>query len=176
MCIRDRNNNDPEPALQWLMQHMDDSDFQDEFVPPPQTKAAGPAAKVDQESLSNMIDMGLNEKLSIKALVLNKGDINASIEWVFNNPDDNGELPSETTPKRDEEGIIYGNLDAKPYRLTAVVCHKGNSAHSGHYVAFIRKMIDDELKWVLYNDEKIVVSDNIDEIKKDGYIYFYSRD
>ena len=61
------------------------------------------------------------------------------------------------------------------------MCHKGNSVQSGHYVAFIRKPVDKREdgtfadRWVLYNDEKIVVADGTEEIKRSGYIYFYSQ-
>ena len=60
------------------------------------------------------------------------------------------------------------------YNLLDVVCHKGNSVQSGHYVEFHRDSIDQP--WVLYNDEKMVQVDTEDEIKKNGYIYVYKRE
>lgn len=44
-----------------------------------------------------------------------------------------------------------------------------------HYVAFIRKQLDDELTWVLFNDEKVVKAGNADEMKQFAYVYFFKR-
>ncbi|CCF57036.1 hypothetical protein KAFR_0C00410 [Kazachstania africana CBS 2517] len=164
------NNSNPEVAMNWLLQHMDESDLNAEFKIP---EKSGQKPQINEESLNSMISMGLAQNLSRKALILNNGDINASIEWVFNNMDDNGELPEENTASQGAKE--FGHLSAAPYKLTGVVCHKGTSVHSGHYVAFIKKIVDNVERWVLYNDEKIVLGDDTAEIKKNGYIYFYSR-
>jgi ubiquitin carboxyl-terminal hydrolase 5/13 len=46
-------------------------------------------------------------------------------------------------------------------------------------VAFIRKALqagsDDELDWVLFNDEKVVEAVDIDEMRKFAYVYFFKR-
>ncbi|GAV49813.1 hypothetical protein ZYGR_0R00540 [Zygosaccharomyces rouxii] len=168
-------NSNTESAMEWLFQHVEDADLNEPFVPPKDSSsAAGGKSQVNPELLANMTAMGLDEKLSLKALVLNKGDVNRSVEWVFNNMDDDGELPQE--PAGDDPKD-YGHKAPAPYELTGIVCHKGNSVHSGHYVAFIRQIVENEKKWVLYNDEKIVVAapENFEEIKKNGYIYLYSR-
>jgi ubiquitin carboxyl-terminal hydrolase 5/13 len=44
-----------------------------------------------------------------------------------------------------------------------------------HYVAFIRKKIDDEVSWVLFNDEKVVKVVDAEEMKKTAYVYFFKR-
>jgi ubiquitin carboxyl-terminal hydrolase 5/13 len=49
---------------------------------------------------------------------------------------------------------------------------------NSHYVAFIRKAIEDgsSPSWVLYNDEKVVKAvDDVDEMKKFAYVYFFQR-
>ena len=91
--------------------------------------------------------------------------------------DDNGELPDPEgqSEQQQQQQKDLGHLTTRPYALTAVICHKGNSVHSGHYVVFIRKMVEGEWKWVLYNDEKLVVAESIEDMKKNGYIYFYTR-
>ena len=65
-----------------------------------------------------------------------------------------------------------GRYDAK-----AVICHKGSSPHTGHYVVYIRKLINNESKWVLFNDEKVVACDDasISDIKETGYIYIFEK-
>lgn len=166
-------NADTETAMNWLFQHVEDLDLNEPFIPPKDSRL-GDAAQVNPEDLANMAAMGLDQKLCQKALVLNKGDVNRSVEWVFNNLDDDGELPEEPLIK---DATSYGHDTPAGYELTGIVCHKGNSVHSGHYVAFIRQVVDGGKKWVLYNDEKIVVAvpQNFEEMKKNGYIYFYSR-
>jgi len=44
-------------------------------------------------------------------------------------------------------------------------------------VAFIRKTLpgQDGLSWVLFNDEKVVKYEDIDEMKKTAYVYFFTR-
>lgn len=46
-----------------------------------------------------------------------------------------------------------------------------------HYVAFIRKSLpgDDGLSWVMFNDEKVVKSEDIERMKSTAYMYFFSR-
>lgn len=46
-----------------------------------------------------------------------------------------------------------------------------------HYVAFIRKALPDqnELSWVMFNDEKVVKIDDVEEMKKTAYMYFFTR-
>lgn len=48
---------------------------------------------------------------------------------------------------------------------------------SSHYVAFVRKALpgENKLSWVMYNDEKVVKVDDIQEMKKFAYVYIFSR-
>lgn len=43
--------------------------------------------------------------------------------------------------------------------------------HTRHYVAFIRK----DPGWVLFNDEKVALGGDVEEMKKFAYIYFFRR-
>lgn len=170
-------NLETESAMNWLFEHMEDPDINQPFVPPKSKEASSGGFQVDQEAISNMAAMGLDPKLCKKALVINNGDVTRSVDWVFNNMDDSGELPEEEAQTSKSQSANLGLSTPGFYKLAAIVCHKGNSPHSGHYVAIIRKLIDQEEKWVLYNDEKIVVAveENLEEIRKNGYLYFYSR-
>ncbi|CAI1911808.1 hypothetical protein SEUBUCD646_0D02690 [Saccharomyces eubayanus] len=169
-------NQDAETAMNWLFQHMDDPDLNDPFIAPP-LNSKKDKTDVDDDSLASMLSMGLSPKLCRKSLIINNGDVNRSVEWVFNNMDDNGELPGSEgqSEQQQQQQKDLGYSTTSPYALTAVICHKGNSVHSGHYVVFIRKMVEGEWKWVLYNDEKLVVAESIEDMKKNGYIYFYTR-
>lgn len=170
-------NIETEPAMNWLFGHIEDPNINEPFIPPQATQNQSPSSSANQEAIDSMIAMGLDPKLCKKALILNNGDVSASVNWVFNNLDDDKTLPQEGSSTSEPESTSLGHPSPSPYKLMAVVCHKGNSAHSGHYVAFIRKIVAQEEKWVLYNDEKIVVAveDNFEEIRKNGYLYFYSR-
>lgn len=55
------------------------------------------------------------------------------------------------------------------YKLIAFISHMGSSSMVGHYVCHIKK----EGRWVIFNDEKVAVSQNppIDL----GYLYVYER-
>ena len=55
------------------------------------------------------------------------------------------------------------------YKLVAFISHMGTSTCVGHYVCHILK----EGRWVIYNDEKVALSEN--QPKKLGYLYLYQR-
>lgn len=59
------------------------------------------------------------------------------------------------------------------YELKAVICHKGNSPHTGHYVVFIKH----EGGWVLFNDEKVVKCQqtSLKDMVNCGYVYFFAK-
>jgi ubiquitin carboxyl-terminal hydrolase 5/13 len=44
-------------------------------------------------------------------------------------------------------------------------------------VAFIRKALPDQdgLSWVMFNDEKVVKYEDIEDMKKTAYVYFFTR-
>jgi uncharacterized UBP type Zn finger protein len=55
------------------------------------------------------------------------------------------------------------------YELTAFISHMGTSTNVGHYVCHIKK--DD--RWVIFNDEKVALSEN--PPMELGYLYLYRR-
>lgn len=61
--------------------------------------------------------------------------------------------------------------------LQAGLSNNGMLTFNRHYVAFLKRKIpqSDEVAWVLYNDEKVVKADNIEEMKQFAYIYILSR-
>lgn len=52
--------------------------------------------------------------------------------------------------------------DSGKYELIAVLTHKGRSADSGHYIAWVKQ---DDDKWLKFDDEKVSMVNN-DEIQK----------
>lgn len=171
-------NKSAEDAMNWVFAHMDDADIDDPFVPEP-ASTTDPST----EQIDNLVSMGFSAQLAKKALVVT-GDVNAAVEWLFNNPNDDGVI--EEAARVDIEGekadltktLLEKELPSShtKYRVKSVICHKGTSPHTGHYVAFVRKLVDGSEKWVLYNDEKVVVCDTeIEDIENNGYIYILER-
>ena len=69
--------------------------------------------------------------------------------------------------------------DTRPakFTLSSIVCHKGSSIHAGHYVAFIKKKLPDGGEgWVMFNDEKVALGGDVEEMRKLAYIYFLRRE
>ncbi|ODV96661.1 hypothetical protein PACTADRAFT_48487 [Pachysolen tannophilus NRRL Y-2460] len=198
-CIKalyNTGNNSAEDAMNWLFAHMDDADIDEPFVEPSSSNISTKISsnnKVKQEDIETLSSMGFHEKISKKALILNNNNVELAVAWLFENPADDGNLPDDEEEEEEEEvgqsvsqdQIIEqmikeskANPSSKNYKLKAIICHKGTSIHSGHYVAFILKNINGENKWVLFNDEKVVLQDqaNLKEMEQNGYVYVFVRD
>lgn len=185
-CIKglfNTGNKNAEDAMNWIFAHMDDSDIDLPFVPTEtaQTNAVG-IAEPDSAAIDNLVSMGFSAQLSKKALIVNLNDVNAAVEWLFNNPNDDGVIedikPAINLQKETEElknALLAKTLNASSaaYELKAVICHKGNSPHIGHYVVFIKH----EGEWVLFNDEKVVKCQktNLADMVNCGYVYFFAK-
>lgn len=176
-------NNNAEAAMNWLFEHMEDADIDEPLDLNNETTTT--QNEPSEEVINNLVSMGFSHQLSRKALYLNNSDANAAVEWLFSNPDDDGvinviEKPPVNLNKEKQE--LVERLKSHPgssgqYKLKSVICHKGSSSHTGHYVAFVRKIVHGELKWVLFNDEKVVLcqEENLKEIEKNAYIYIFEQ-
>lgn len=174
-CIRalyhTGNGADGDIAVQWLFEHIEDSDIND-----PLTIASGKNDAELVKKAHEMSEMGLGYDKCLKALKLNDGDMNRSVEWVFTHGEEAEEEAKEVEKR--EEKVGHEEICGVSYELSDVVCHKGASVQSGHYVMFHRSVdaSTQETHWILYNDEKIVQYDtDEDEIKRNGYIFIYKR-
>lgn len=150
------NNAGAEPAMEWLMMHMDDPDFAE---PIQSTSTSGGAAAVDEEAVNMLMTMGFERPKCVKALQETKGDQERAVEWMFSHPDDTGcdEAPASIEPQ-DGDG---------KYQLLGFVSHVGKNTGCGHYVAHMKK----DGRWVFFNDEKVVLSQ--DPPVDCGYLYLY---
>ncbi|KAF7587566.1 hypothetical protein BBP40_007031 [Aspergillus hancockii] len=172
-------NSDPETAMNWLFAHMEDPDIDEPLVASDIMRGATDVQH-DPAKVAQLIDMGIDERRARNALGATDGDINRAIDWVFSHPeavnaeDDNHESNDHSGGRPKEQG--FTDSPAR-YELRSIVCHKGSSVHAGHYVAFVRKALpgQSELSWVLFNDEKVVKVEDIQEMKKYAYLYFFSR-
>ena len=70
------------------------------------------------------------------------------------------------------EGGKKRKNSGKGYHLSSIICHKGSSCTSGHYIAYVRR----GNRWFLCNDSLVR---EVDEAKvlmqKEAYMLFYER-
>ncbi|KAL4937151.1 hypothetical protein BDV06DRAFT_203477 [Aspergillus oleicola] len=176
-AIYTTGNSDAEAAMNWLLSHMDDPDI-DEPLHNKQVAGDG-AQEQDPAKVAQLGDMGIEEPRARRALAATGGDISRAIDWVFSHPDDSDEAPVEQQSDTGANPSAQAGFDTVPatYQLRSIICHKGASVHAGHYVAFVRKRLPGKpgLSWVMFNDEKVVEVDDVQEMKKYAYVYFFSR-
>ncbi|KAK4186719.1 putative ubiquitin carboxyl-terminal hydrolase [Podospora australis] len=168
-------NTDANAAMEWLFAHMDDPDID---VPVTLGGAADASSAADPEKLAMLESMGLSGPRAVKALKETGGDVERAIEWLFSHPDDEGiieDADGAAAPSSGEKKEAGSAELPARFQLQSIACHKGTSIHAGHYVAFIRKKLDDGVSWVLFNDEKVVKVDDVEEMKKYAYVYFFKR-
>jgi ubiquitin carboxyl-terminal hydrolase 5/13 len=145
--------------------------------------SAAQARKALRETVSQATKRGPRYRWT--RLIDQNGNPERAIEWLFNNPGDEGEEEAAPAPA---PGSIstpdIGGTSTLPanYRLKAFISHKGPSVHSGHYVATIRQpqrglATESEDEWVLYNDEKVARAPphGGEEMRSLAYLYVYER-
>ncbi|EPS37809.1 hypothetical protein H072_8429 [Dactylellina haptotyla CBS 200.50] len=176
-ALYNTGNADAEAAMNWLFQHMEDPDIDTPLVLPESSGSGG--ASADPESIVMLTSMGFTEAQAKKALKETGGDVERAVEWVFSHPDDTGEddTPATTAAGGEvKDKVMPGSTETPAnFQLHSIVCHKGGSIHAGHYVAFIRKLVDGKETWVLFNDEKVVEGADVEEMKKFAYVYLFER-
>lgn len=79
-------NSGVEPATQWIMEHISDSDFGDPFIPPGTDVSSGPAFVADPSGLEMLMGMGFNVSQATKALKETNNNIERAADWIFSHP------------------------------------------------------------------------------------------
>ncbi|POS85123.1 hypothetical protein EPUL_001828 [Erysiphe pulchra] len=187
-CVRAlyaTGNSDVGSAMDWLFSHLEDPDIDTplQITSGTNTKSDPASTTVnndDPEKIEMLQAMGFSIPGARKALKETGGDLERAVEWLFNHPDDQDEIEEDFPPNAEGENpkeIPGSNNLPMNFQLSSIICHKGASIHSGHYVAFIRKKDpeNDLLTWALYNDEKVMQANDIEEMKKFAYVYFFQR-
>lgn len=101
------NSSDPEISMEWLMSCMETGDIGSPFNP----RSVKTPADSWCVALELMLAICLEAKLCKKPLILNSGEVNRSVERVFNNLDDDGELqPPKPVPTNREDTKRVRNL------------------------------------------------------------------
>ncbi|XP_050684995.1 ubiquitin carboxyl-terminal hydrolase 5 isoform X1 [Leptidea sinapis] len=158
------NNSGMEAASNWLMEHMNDWDFANKFDPPgSKSTDAGVSIPVDPDSVEQITGMGFTAAQAAQALRATGGDVARALDWIFSHVDQMEEQPPASDRK---QGCRDG---AEKYRLVAFISHMGTSTMVGHYVCHILH----EGRWVIFNDNKVALSEN--PPKDLGYLYLYER-
>ena len=131
-------NSSIEAAVEWIMNHMDDPDFNDAH---PDLKGTRKTQSQEERSatadpgIQELVCLGFAEHKAKHALQQSGGDINGAAEWLFMNGDTLPDQPPEVsepvevaTPKVKN----FRNGSGK-YQLRGIISHMGTSPHSGKF-------------------------------------------
>lgn len=156
-----------EAAMNWVMEHMEDPDFADPFVMPGTKKTSSAKFEPNEEALMMIMSMGFTREQATKALKATDNNLERAADWVFSHAAEL-DAPMETDEASPSGGAQYRDGSGK-YKLVAFISHMGTSTMVGHYVCHILK----DNRWVIYNDEKVALSEH--PPMDLAYLYLYKR-
>lgn len=154
-----------EPAMNWVLEHMEDPDFAEPLSVP--GSGVKETESVNEEAVGMIISMGFTQAQAIKALKSTDNNLERAVDWIFSHAH---ELDSTESQSQADQmsGPQYKDGLGK-YRLIAFISHMGTSTMCGHYVCHVLK----EGRWVIFNDRKVALSEK--PPKELGYLYLYKR-
>lgn len=164
---------DTEAAMNWIFEHNMDPDFND-----PLPEESSGAAGASSSGPDDAVVMSLVESLGcftidqVKfALEQTQGAADRAADWLFSHMDDLDSAMQAAQSKAAESAGSEAPLDdgAGDYEMVGMISHIGKNTGSGHYVAHIRR----DGKWVIYNDEKVAISEN--PPVQHAYLYLFQR-
>jgi len=161
-----------EAALEWLMTHVGDLDFDSPLVVD-QSGASKPT--FPPESIIMVTSMGFTEIQAQNALEATSGNVEMAIDWIFTNPELSLQ-PSETKKPSESKQMTSSEGSKSPkYELVAFVSHMGTSTSCGHYVAHVKNQSKetDQSDWIIFNDNKVAFSKS--PPRDLAYPYFYRQ-
>lgn len=168
---------DTESAMNWIFEHNMDPDFNDPLPEAGAAPGAGGGARdgVDSAVVQSLVDsLGCFTMDQVKsALMETNGAPDRAADWLFSHMDN---LDGAIAALNDKKAAAVDStsnieLDDGPgkYKMLGMVSHIGKNTGSGHYVAHIKK----DGKWVIFNDEKVALSEN--PPLPHAYLYLYER-
>jgi len=170
---------DVEAAMNWIFEHNSDPDFND---PLPEDNNATPSTSgkndnVDEGVLMSLVDsLGCFTVEQVRfALIECNGAADRAADWLFTNMDSLDSVIAELEKKKkvssSQSQIPSSDVEDGngKYSLVGMISHIGKNTGSGHYVAHIKK----KGKWVIFNDEKVALSE-CPPIAK-AYLYLFQR-
>lgn len=127
-------NSDANAAMEWLFQHMEEPDIDEPLNLGGGGSGSGTAG-ADPEKVESLAAMGFTESQAKKALRETDGNVERAVDWLFNHPDDQGDVGgNDATPSSaSAEGQAPAGSSELParFQLRSIVCHKGTSIHAG---------------------------------------------
>eukprot|EP01138_Halocafeteria_seosinensis_P011631 gb/GECG01011881.1/.p1 GENE.gb/GECG01011881.1/~~gb/GECG01011881.1/.p1 ORF type:complete len:888 (+),score=147.22 gb/GECG01011881.1/:1-2664(+) len=160
------NNASAEQAAEWVMQHMEDPDFDtplEETTAAPQQETG-----VDEETVSMLTSMGFQAEHARRALRETNGDPERAGDWLLSHAEKLNQEPAGSAGG--ESGTMPELEDGKPeYQLAGFISHIGKNTGTGHYVCHIKHGD----KWVIMNDR--TVAESVNPPLDLGYLYLYRR-
>lgn len=127
-------NSDANAAMEWLFQHMEDTDIDEPLKLGGGGSGSG-SAGADPEKVESLAAMGFTEAQAKKALRETDGNVERAVDWLFNHPDDQGDVGGDdaAASSASAEGQAPAGSSELParFQLRSIVCHKGTSIHAG---------------------------------------------
>jgi len=79
-------------AMNWILEHMDDPDFNDAPTPPSSSSSSQPSSAsslhINHEAIDMLVSMGYSEDQTKAALIATDQDIERAADWLFSHVDD----------------------------------------------------------------------------------------
>ncbi|KAF8276132.1 putative ubiquitin carboxyl-terminal hydrolase [Trypanosoma cruzi] len=138
----------------------------------PHKPASSSMKTVDEEALTMLLSMGIEETVARYALLQTGMNAERAVDYVFSHENIAEEAGlSEISATASESQPAHVLDGPAKYRLHAMISHVGASAKTGHYVCHI---CDAQTgKWLLFNDEK--VAESLNPPFSMAFLYFYKR-
>ncbi|VDK20723.1 unnamed protein product [Taenia asiatica] len=146
-CLATASN--AEEALNWLMEHLNDSDLNDPIPGVTSSDLTASRVTVDTGALATLLEMGIREDLAKRALEACDNNVEGAINMAFSNPDallasaqqmqQSNTASVTTTSSRKSTKETVSNGDPSRYELIAFISHMGESTAAGHYVCHIKR-------------------------------------
>jgi ubiquitin carboxyl-terminal hydrolase 5/13 len=166
-AVYNTNNQGVEAAMNWVLEHMGDSDFAAPFVLPGSNSSQPQTSSISEDAIAMISSLGFTREQALKALKSTDGNVERAADWVFSHLDELQEVEEgDANPEMEQEEFTDG---VGKYQLIAFISHMGTSAMTGHYVCHVWK----DGRWVIFNDNK--VAESITPPKDLAYMYFYRR-
>ncbi|KAH9255761.1 hypothetical protein BASA81_006155 [Batrachochytrium salamandrivorans] len=155
--------NDPEQAMQWVMEHMEDADFNDP-LPQPAGNNAPNVSAVPAEAIEMLGAMGFEPSVAQFALQQCGNNVERAADFLFSRT-----LGEIQLAMMDQMAVVAAATESTAavltesrYHLRAVVSHIGKSTGSGHYVCHFNQSPSPQhpARWVFFNDDKVVLANH----------------
>ena len=87
-ALYETKNSGVEAAMNWVMEHMGDANFNDPFVDPNAAKPKKSVVVPDEGNIMMLMDMSFTREQAIKALKMTDNNIEGAVDWIFAHPGD----------------------------------------------------------------------------------------